>query len=284
MRTLTAEELERFREEGFVVLANVLPPRRLALLRSAVDKMDAHRQAYQAQHPDLVSAMREAEAKGEVIHATEWTHVVMQMYQLWERLPAMRQHSLDPILGELARTALGVPGLRLWFDQAMIKPPGGGPTPFHQDNAYLPVDAGSGGVITIWCPLTAVTAEMGCLRYVTASHRWPELPPISLTGLDDVRPLLPDPGSLDEAVPAEISEGGAVIHHGNVLHGAGPNTTEHPRAAVLTCYYADGARRVGGQRQYVIDRDGVTEGEVLVGPGLPLVAGRSPRSSPQVAQ
>ena len=90
MRILTAEERERFDEDGFVVLPDVLTPRRLALLRSAVDAMVEQRERYRAEHPDLVAEMERAEARGEVIHATEWTHVVMQMYQLWERFSPAR--------------------------------------------------------------------------------------------------------------------------------------------------------------------------------------------------
>ncbi len=260
------------RERGFVVLPDVLSPSRLTLLRQAAREAIALRDAYESEHAESVAAMRQAEASGDVVHATEWTHVVMHMYQLWERIPAMRAHSLDPELAELARVALGVPGLRLWFDQLMIKQPGGGPTPYHQDNAYMPLDPATAGVITIWAPLTGVSADMGCLRYLPASHHWPLLPAVPLTSLDAVRPLLPDPGCLESAVPAEIPEGGVVMHHGNVLHGAGPNSTELPRAAVLTCYYPDGARRFGPLRQYVIDRDRVAAGEPLRGPGLPLVA------------
>ena len=281
MRTLTREEREQFEADGFVVLPGVLSAERLSRLREAVAGAVAERERYRRANPGPVAEMGEAEARGEVVHATEWTHVVMHMYQLWERLPGAREHSLDPVLGELARQALGVPALRLWFDQAMIKEPGGGPTPFHQDNVYMPIDPGSAGVITIWSPLSTVTADMGCLRYVPGSHRGARLPDIPLAGWDDIRPLLGDPARLDSALPAEVPEGGVVMHHGNVIHGAGPNTSGQPRPAVLTCYFPDGARRAGPIRQYVIDRDGVRVGEPLAGPGLPVVApapgGRAPR-------
>ena len=274
MRTLAPEELACFRDQGYVVLPDVLSPGRLAMLRQAAEEATALRIRYEAEHPEAVAGMQAAEAKGEVIHATEWTHVVMQMYQLWERIPAMRAHSLDPALAELSRTGLGVPALRLWFDQLMIKPPGGGPTPFHQDNTYMPLDPAEAGVITIWAPLTTVSADMGCLCYLPGSHRWPVLPAVPLTSSDAIRPLLTDPDCLAAAVPAEIPEGGVVMHHGNVLHGAGPNSTARPRTAVLTCYYPDGARRFGPLRQYVIDREQVVVGEPLQGPGLPLVVGK----------
>lgn len=271
IRALTPEQAERFRADGYLVIPDVLSPRRLATLRAVVERAEDERQRYAEQYPDLVAEMHAAEARGEVVHASEWTHVVMQMYQLWERYPEAREHTLDPDLAELARGVLGVPALRLWFDQAMVKPPGGRATPMHQDNTYAPVDLEPGGLVTIWAPLTTVDDAMGCLRYVPGSHRDRRLPPIPLRGFDDVRNLLDDPASPERAVPAEIPEGGVVVHHGDVLHGAGDNVSSVRRAAVLTCYFPDGSRRGGKLRQWVIDRDGVTVGGKLRGPGLPLV-------------
>jgi ectoine hydroxylase-related dioxygenase (phytanoyl-CoA dioxygenase family) len=273
MRGLTATEKERLSADGFAIIPGILPPGRLGLLRLALARMEKERDSYEAGHRDLVAEMRAAEARGEVIHANTWTHVVMQMYQLWERFPAMRAHSLDPGLGELARSALGVPAVRLWFDQALVKAPGGGPTPLHQDNTYMPIDVNSGGVVTIWAPLTAVTTGMGCLCYLAGSHRGRRLPPVPLREFDDIRPLLDDPSAPEKAISAEVPEGGVVIHVGDVIHGAGPNVTGRPRPAVLTCYFPDGSRRSGPLRQYVADRDGVTVGAPLVGPGFPVVQG-----------
>jgi ectoine hydroxylase-related dioxygenase (phytanoyl-CoA dioxygenase family) len=76
---------------------------------------------------------------------------------------------------------------------------------------------------------------------------------------------------LGQAVPAEVPEGGVVLHHGDVLHGAGPNTTDLPRAAILTCYFPDGSRRRGTLAQWMADRHHVRPGDRLVGPGLPLI-------------
>ena len=270
MRTLTDEELDQFRDQGFVVLPDVLSANRITLLRAAIARMIEEREIFISQHREEVNEMRAAEARGEIIHATEWVHVVTQMYQLWERLPAMGEHALDPGLAEMARAALNVPKLRLWFDQAMVKQPGDQATPFHQDNSYLPFDAES--VITIWAPVTAVSEAMGCLRYVPGSHRWKRLPAIPLAGRDDLKSVLDDPDCLARAVGAEIPEGGVVMHHGSVIHGTNANTTDRPRPVVLTCYYPDGARRMGPLRQYAIERDCVAEGELVRGPGLPVVA------------
>ena len=54
---------------------------------------------------------------------------------------------------------VGVPGIRLYHDQALFKEPGGGVTPWHQDQGYWPFRGW--GPVTMWMPLVDLTAEMG---------------------------------------------------------------------------------------------------------------------------
>ncbi|MBV8689372.1 MAG: phytanoyl-CoA dioxygenase family protein [Candidatus Eremiobacteraeota bacterium] len=49
--------------------------------------------------------------------------------------------------------------MRLYHDQALIKEPGAGYTPWHADQFYWPLD--SAKTITAWVPLRAVPLEMG---------------------------------------------------------------------------------------------------------------------------
>ena len=59
--------------------------------------------------------------------------------------------------------------MRLYHDQALFKEPGGGRTPWHQDQFYWPFD--SGDTITMWMPLVDVAPEVGSMRFVAGSHR-----------------------------------------------------------------------------------------------------------------
>ena len=59
-----------------------------------------------------------------------------------------------PRFAEVAARLLGVEGVRLYHDQGLFKEPGGGPTPWHQDGYYWPLDTER--TITLWMPLVDV--------------------------------------------------------------------------------------------------------------------------------
>ena len=65
---------------------------------------------------------------------------------------------------EAAAHLLGVDGVRLSHDQALFKEPGGGRTPWHQDQCYWPLDTDK--TITMWMPLVDVPGEVGTRRDV----------------------------------------------------------------------------------------------------------------------
>ena len=51
--------------------------------------------------------------------------------------------------------------MRLSHDKAFFKEPGGGPTPWPQDQGYRPLDTDK--TITRWMPLVDVSAESGTI-------------------------------------------------------------------------------------------------------------------------
>jgi ectoine hydroxylase-related dioxygenase (phytanoyl-CoA dioxygenase family) len=272
MPKLTEDERAEFQKNGFVVLRNIISSDRLALLRRGADHAIQERAVQRERRVDEISEMHAAESRGEVILPTSELHVVEQMYQLWERFSEMRQHALDPKLAQIVADALGTQCLRLWFDQVMTKNPGDGPTPFHQDNAYAPFDLSCGGCATLWIPLVPVDASMGSLRYVAGSHQGRILPPLPLTVVDSIAPLLPQKGrELDAALETRLSLGDALLHHGTTIHGAGANRSSQIRPAVLTSYFCDGARRLPYPAFYPLDRDGIKVGQIVNGPSAPIV-------------
>ena len=64
---------------------------------------------------------------------------------------------------------MGVDGVRLYHDQALFKEPGGGRTPWHQDQFYWPFERGD--TITMWMPLVDLPDEVGSMHFAAGSHR-----------------------------------------------------------------------------------------------------------------
>jgi ectoine hydroxylase-related dioxygenase (phytanoyl-CoA dioxygenase family) len=85
--------------------------------------------------------------------------------------------------------------------------------------------------LNIWCPLTDVNANNGCLRVIPGSHHHGlALRPLSASGMVDhpfkeVMPLLWAKYGRD----VEMAAGEALIFTGRLLHGSGPNRSDEER-------------------------------------------------------
>ena len=68
----------------------------------------------------------------------------------------------------IAAELLGVSNVRIYHDQALYKEPGGGFTPWHQDQYYWPLDTNN--TVTMWMPLIDIDESMGMLTFASGSH------------------------------------------------------------------------------------------------------------------
>jgi hypothetical protein len=199
----------------------------------------------------------------------------VQMLNLWVHDQRVRGFVFARRFARVAAELMGVAGVRLYHDQALFKEPGGGFTPWHQDQFYWPLDTPH--TITLWMPLVPVCEAMGPMEFASGSH--------SLGSLGDL--AIGDASEQEfERVVAEqgfarvsdgtLAAGDASFHAGWTLHRAPANRTEGMREAMTIIYYADGAR-VGPldlpQRRF--DRDtwlaGCEPGELAAGPKNPVL-------------
>ena len=81
------------------------------------------------------------------------------MFNLWTHDERVRAFVFARRFARAAAELMGVAGVRLYHDQALFKEPGGGITPWHQDQFYWPLDTDAH--VTLWMPLVRVTPEMG---------------------------------------------------------------------------------------------------------------------------
>ncbi len=146
-----------------------------------------------------------------------------------------------PRFAEVAARLLGVDGVRLYHDQALFKEAGGGRTPWHQDQAYWPLDTPD--TITMWMPLLDVHPDVGSMIFVDGSHRDGDVEAGEISNASD------------DAITASITErdraltthgplraGDATFHRGWTSHSAGPNPTDRVRPVMTIIWFADGAR------------------------------------------
>lgn len=160
-----------------------------------------------------------------------------QNRDLWRKHVLFERLLFDTPQGEVARTFLGVSGVRLFHDHAICKPVrSSGSIPWHQDSAYWPLDRVG---LSLWTPIHDVDVDGGCLEVLAGSHRdGPGAPQDFLAGRapigedDPRRVLLP------------TTAGATVVLSGLTWHRSAANQSRRDRLAYLTLWVPGSARFV----------------------------------------
>ncbi|GIW42415.1 MAG: SnoK protein [Candidatus Binatia bacterium] len=196
-----SEELRRaFAEAGFFRLERVFDESELSEMRSAYDEILAH--------PLLLGE----QGKGKFQYSP-LLHI---------QSPVLCRYATSPKLVGLAVELLG-PDVRLYWDQAVSKPPGAtSDVPWHQDNGYTAVDPPE--YVTCTVALDDSTVENGCLWIQPGSHRHGVLAHRPTDFFFQVGYEGPATG-----VPVEARAGDVVVFSSLTLHRTGPNLSDRPR-------------------------------------------------------
>lgn len=222
---LLPEQVDELQRNGHILLRNVASAEEVAAYRMVI----------------LVARERFGAERTPLENRDTYGRAFLKGLNLWPRDEGVRQFVLARRFAKIAADLLGAEGVRVYHDQALLKEPGGGITPWHQDQHYWPLDTDK--TITMWMPLTAVSPEMGTMRFASGSHRDGYLGDMPIGDGSERK--------FDEyirsrgyrIVPgATMQAGDATFHHGWTLHGAPPNATDRTREAMTVIWYADGAR------------------------------------------
>ncbi len=217
---LSSEQIEFYRENGFIKLKNVLSQAALAYFgreftRKVIELNTLH------------LPMEER---------TTYQKAFLQVVNLWQHSDIIKEFVSSKRLGRIASELMDVQGVRLYHDQALYKEGHGGITPWHADQYYWPLD--SNHTVTAWIPLQATPMEMGPLAFSAKSQhieigRKLEISDESEAFMQKV---------LTEANLQEINEpfdlGEISFHSGWTFHRADPNITDRCRE-VMTIIYMD---------------------------------------------
>lgn len=218
MPALSANEQQRFAEQGYVVPRYKLPESEITQLRLALD-------AVMSLNPDvspelLVNAhIANANAEG------------IKGHQSFLELAA------HPQLLDLVESVIG-PNIILWGLHIFCKPASDGmEVPFHQDGEYWPIKPLA--TCTLWLAIDDSTIENGCLRVVPGSHREKRV----YTHIKDPREQLvltqtvsDEQCDTQDAVDVELRAGEMSLHDVYLVHGSNANTSERRRAGIAIRY------------------------------------------------
>ena len=156
---LTQEQIDSYRENGFVVCHDFLSADELETWRQAVDGAVRQRGKQRMIHQEVDEEKEES----------YYDYVFVQRVNLWQDNPDLRRLILDPRLGKMAADLAGVDGMRIWHDQALIKQPWANPTGWHLDNPFWSYS--SRETLSLWVALDDATLQNGCLYFLPGSHK-----------------------------------------------------------------------------------------------------------------
>jgi len=222
--SLTPHHIDKYRREGHVLLRGVASPEEVAAYR-----------------PFIAAIVEEKSAQlGKLEERDTYHRAFVQVANLWEVDERVRRFTLARRFARIAAEMMGVKGVRIWHDQALFKEPRGGPTPWHQDQYYWPLDTVN--TITMWMPLVDVSEDMGALMFACGSHI--EGPQGSVAISDESEKFF-DNLVKEKGFPVvwhRMQAGDATFHAGWIIHSAPGNRGPVTREAMTVIYFEDGVR------------------------------------------
>jgi ectoine hydroxylase-related dioxygenase (phytanoyl-CoA dioxygenase family) len=225
MKILGAEQIQCYRERGYLVPPYRLPEPVLVEMRNAFDRL-------LARNPDLRSDvmlqphMEIPGAQG-VKGSKEWVK--------FAKIPEI----LD-IVGQLIGEDLILWGMTVFGKPAKI----GKATPWHQDGDIYPVHPLE--TVTVWIAIDDATPQNGCMQYIPGSHRQRKLFSRHVEENENLTVNIAcDAEHFDESTAEnlELEAGQISLHDIYMIHRSTANTSGRRRAAVVmrimpgTCYF-----------------------------------------------
>ena len=232
-RALTEEQLNEFREQGFLRIGKILDDQAINLLRVQYDhEFELARSGKKGFRNLAIDDGGDLDAKNQA------DQQMLQIMQMCERNIHFRELLYNKTILDMIEDLLG-PNIQLFHDQAFYKPAGNGsPVFWHQDNGYWRCTPAN--LISCWITLDDVTIENGAMQLIPASHfRIQKHERSSQTNA-----LFDNKDKIDssKAVVVDLPAGGAMIHHCQTFHYTGPNTSQQQRRAFAIHFMTPGTR------------------------------------------
>lgn len=255
-----AASLSKFAADGHVLLRGVASYDEIAAYQPAIEN----------------ASLRSNIETRSLAERDTYGKAFLQVMNLWRHDATVKEFVFAKRFAQIAADLLGVEKVRLYHDQALFKEPGGGPTPWHQDQYYWPL--ATDRTVTMWMPLVDIDERMGMITFASGSHVKGAIGSLKISDESAAAYnayIAREGFSISKA--ETMKAGDASFHLGWTIHGAGPNRTESKmRQAMTVIYYADGTRISQPQNEnqaadletWLVGRSG---GDVADGPLNPVL-------------
>lgn len=233
---LSDDLIQQFRKDGHTLTRNLLSPEEAAQYRDVI----------------VAAADKYNTEKRKLEDRDTYGKAFLQIMNLWRHDEEVKKFVLAKRMAKVAADLLGVDNVRLYHDQALFKEAGGGPTPWHQDQYYWPIDTKN--TVTMWMPLVDINIEMGMLTFASKSQNKGRIFNHEIS--DDSEKLfaqyIADNG-FDVIRAEEMKAGDATWHYGFTIHNAPGNLSQKRREVMTIIYMADGAKVTEPQNKWQVN-------------------------------
>lgn len=216
-RNLTAEQIQAYETQGFVLVKDVLPKIELQVLNEQLQALWLERRS----RDDLTDEHKN------------------NIHSLSKNLPLAKQLSEDSRVLDLV-ASLVYPGISLFSAKLISKAPHQEKMicHWHQDDAYWQDISQGQRRLSVWIPLQDTHQNNGCLRVVPGSHRKGLIAhePRSSRAYGQCRlSFLPGEKELPGMQICEVDAGSIILFSALTYHSSlGNLSAEHRRAFILT--------------------------------------------------
>ena len=198
---LTANQIEHYKEQGYVVPDYRLPAETIAKIRQ--------------HHTDFLS---------------HFPQFIDYCPALFVYDPSFAKYAQNDAILDMVEQLIG-PNIAIWNSSFFAKPAKtGSRTPWHQDGEYWPIRPLA--TCSVWIAIDDSNTTNGCLEFIPKSHRSRKLSTHHTNSAEGLAlPLELDADSFDPAtsVSIELEAGQMSLHDIFLMHASEPNRSTYPR-------------------------------------------------------
>ncbi|MBW3625773.1 MAG: phytanoyl-CoA dioxygenase family protein [Armatimonadetes bacterium] len=214
------DEIQFYRENGYVLAEGVFSPEEAAYLREETHALS--QRLVEANAPGVVFG-----GWGSAAKVTDLPRELLHCHNVQYQSAAFARVIVDPRLTDRAADLIG-PNVQLHHTKMFIKPPEkGAPFPMHQDVPYFPHEKHS--MIAAILHFDDAPLEKGCVRVVPGSHRLGPQEHLTEGGFHLPVERFP----VSEATPCPAKAGDVLFFSYLTIHGSGVNTSGEARTTLL---------------------------------------------------
>lgn len=222
--TISEQKVQSYQEKGHTIIRGL-----------------ANQSELDAYYPSILEAVEKHRREKETLEKRDTYHkAFLQVGNLWTRDERIRKFVFAKRFAKVAAELMGVPAVRIYHDQALFKEPGGGHTPWHQDQYYWPIDTNK--TLTMWMPFTTAPIEKGSLTFASRLQDKEALVQLAI-GNESSAWFEEYMQKFEVDLQTyELKPGDATFHSGWTPHKAPGNATDQMRPVMTVIYMAADAK------------------------------------------